>query len=85
MNFLLKAMPCSLPTYVMLVNFPVPVSALLLGRCALGERLDGTVFAGMALIFAGLLTLDGRLPAYGARIVGRYHSHGRSIKPSAES
>lgn len=58
-------------TNVMLVNFLVPVSALLLGRFALGERLDGTVFAGMALIFAGLLTLDGRLPSHGARLVRR--------------
>jgi drug/metabolite transporter (DMT)-like permease len=48
-------------TNVMLVNFLVPVSAVLLGRLALGEQLDWTVFAGMALIFTGLAAIDGRL------------------------
>jgi drug/metabolite transporter (DMT)-like permease len=48
-------------TNVMLVNFLVPVSALCLGTLVLGERPGSTVFAGMALIFAGLITIDGRL------------------------
>jgi drug/metabolite transporter (DMT)-like permease len=56
-------------TNVMLVNFLVPMSALLLGGLVLGERLDWTAFAGMALIFIGLITLDGRLLSQGARLV----------------
>jgi drug/metabolite transporter (DMT)-like permease len=48
-------------TNVMLVNFLVPISAVLLGRLILGERLDWTVFAGMALVFFGLAAIDGRL------------------------
>jgi drug/metabolite transporter (DMT)-like permease len=48
-------------TNVMLVNFLVPISAVLLGRLILGERLDWTVFAGMALVFMGLAAIDGRL------------------------
>jgi len=45
------------------VTFLVPVSAVLLGTFVLGERLGPTTFAGMALIFAGLAALDGRLLA----------------------
>ena len=37
-----------------LVTFLIPVSALLLGVFVLGERVDWTLFLGMALIFAGL-------------------------------
>lgn len=48
-------------TNVMLVNFLIPVSALLLGMLVLGERLDWTAFAGMACIFTGLVAIDGRL------------------------
>ena len=66
-------------TNVMLVNFLVPVSALLLGMLALGERPDGTVFAGMALIFTGLLSMDGRLLSHGARLVWRSKNPPHSI------
>ena len=48
-------------TNLLLVTFLIPVSALLLGTIFLGERLDWTAFAGMALIFAGLAAVDGRL------------------------
>lgn len=48
-------------TNVMLVNFLVPISAVFLGRLILGERLEWTGFAGMALIFVGLAAIDGRL------------------------
>ena len=44
-----------------LVTFLIPVSALLLGVFVLGERVDWTLFLGMALIFAGLVAVDGRL------------------------
>jgi drug/metabolite transporter (DMT)-like permease len=43
------------------VTFLVPVSAVLLGTFALGERLAPATFAGMVLIFAGLALLDGRI------------------------
>jgi drug/metabolite transporter (DMT)-like permease len=66
-------------TNVMLVNFLVPVSAVLLGRLALGERLDWTAFAGMALVFTGLATIDGRLlsVALGRRAVDGTERHKR--------
>ncbi len=44
-----------------LVTLVVPVSAILLGALFLGERLEPFEFAGMALISAGLVTIDGRL------------------------
>ncbi len=44
-----------------LVTLIVPVSALLLGSLFLGERLESFELAGMALIGAGLLVIDGRL------------------------
>jgi drug/metabolite transporter (DMT)-like permease len=50
-------------TNLLLVTFLIPVSALLLGGLVLGERPDGTAFAGMALIFLGLVAVDGRLLA----------------------
>ncbi len=50
-------------TNLLLVTFLIPVSALLLGMVFLGERPDWTAFAGMALIFAGLAAVDGRLVA----------------------
>jgi len=40
-----------------------PVGALLPGVPVLGERPQWAAFAGMALIFAGLAAVDGRLPA----------------------
>lgn len=48
-------------TNLMLVTLLNPVTALLLGIVVLGERPHWTAFAGMALIFAGLLVMDGRL------------------------
>lgn len=48
-------------TNIMLVTFLIPVSAILLGATILGERLDPRHFLGMALIFAGLSAIDGRL------------------------
>ena len=48
-------------TNLLLVTFLIPVSALLLGGVVLGERPDGAAFAGMALIFLGLVAVDGRL------------------------
>jgi drug/metabolite transporter (DMT)-like permease len=37
------------------------VSAILLGVIILGERLGWNAFGGMALIFLGLIAIDGRL------------------------
>ena len=48
-------------TNVMLVTLLMPVIALLLGSIGLGERVTPTALAGMALIAAGLLAIDGRL------------------------
>lgn len=44
-----------------LVTLLIPVSAIFLGRMFLGEVLLINHFAGMALIFMGLLSIDGRL------------------------
>ena len=48
-------------TNLLLVTFLIPVSAILLGVLALGERLTANQLAGMALIGAGLVAIDGRL------------------------
>jgi len=48
-------------TNVMLVTFLVPVSAMALGIFVLGEAFTLTAALGMALIFAGLAAVDGRL------------------------
>ena len=48
-------------TNLLLVTFLIPVSALVLGIVFLGERLDWTAYAGMALIFLGLAAVDGRV------------------------
>jgi drug/metabolite transporter (DMT)-like permease len=48
-------------TNLVLVTFLIPVSAIMLGSLALGERLDPQHFLGMALIAAGLAAIDGRL------------------------
>ena len=61
-------------TNLLLVTFLVPVSAILLGSFVLGERLDPRHFLGMALIGAGLASIDGRLFKLGA---GRLRSETR--------
>jgi drug/metabolite transporter (DMT)-like permease len=48
----------------MLVTFLIPVSAILLGTLFLSERLEPAALAGMALIFAGLAAVDGRVFAW---------------------
>ncbi len=48
-------------TNLSLVTFLVPVSAILLGAIFLGERLAPRHYGGVALIFAGLAVLDGKL------------------------
>lgn len=48
-------------TYTSLVTFLIPLSAVMLGVLILGERLSGSAIAGMILILAGLLVIDGRL------------------------
>ncbi len=48
-------------TNLLLVNFLVPVSAILLGSLVLGEVLEAKHFAGMALIGLGLSCIDGAL------------------------
>nr|WP_325262427.1 DMT family transporter [uncultured Rhizobium sp.] len=48
-------------TNASLVTLLIPPSAILLGVFFLGERLEWTDIAGMAVICAGLLLLDGRI------------------------
>lgn len=48
-------------TNLLLVTFLIPVTAILLGAVALGERLEPRHFAGMALIGLGLALIDGRV------------------------
>ncbi len=48
-------------TNLLLVTFLIPVSARLLGTFVLGERPGGSALAGLALIFAGLAAVDGRV------------------------
>ncbi len=48
-------------TNVMLVTFLIPVSAMGLGVFILGEAFTLNAALGMALIFAGLVAVDGRL------------------------
>ena len=48
-------------TNVTLVTVLVPVVAILIGVFGLGEHIGAIEFLGMALIFAGLAVIDGRL------------------------
>ncbi len=48
-------------TNILLVTFLIPVSAILLGVLVLGERPGWNAFGGMALIFVGLMAIDGRM------------------------
>lgn len=54
-------------TNIVLVTFLIPVSAILLGILALGETPGWNAFAGMGLIFTGLLFIDGRLVPSGKK------------------
>lgn len=48
-------------TNVLLVTFLIPVSAVMLGMCVLGEHFELRHVTGMALIGAGLAAIDGRI------------------------
>lgn len=48
-------------TNITLVAFLIPISAIFLGVVILDETLSINALAGMGLIFAGLLVIDGRL------------------------
>jgi len=48
-------------TNILLVTFLIPVSAIFLGMVVLGETPGWNAFAGMGLIFFGLIFIDGRL------------------------
>ena len=51
-------------TNLLLVTFLLPASALLLGWFVLGESIPPRAWGGMALIGAGLVAIDGRLPRF---------------------
>ena len=42
------------PTFVSLINYMIPVVALITGMVVLGEEMVGAVFAGLFVILAGL-------------------------------
>lgn len=48
-------------TFATSSTFLIPISALALGAIFRGERIDALDFVGMAVIFVGLATLDGRV------------------------
>ena len=48
-------------TNLLLVTFLIPISAILLGVGILGENIEPTQIAGMAMIALGLAAIDGRL------------------------
>lgn len=58
-------------TNTSLVTFLIPVTAVLLGALALGERLEPHQIAGMAVIAVGLVAIDGRAGHALARRRGR--------------
>jgi drug/metabolite transporter (DMT)-like permease len=61
-------------TNVMLVTLLMPVIALLLGSALLGETVTAAALAGMALIFCGLLAIDGRALALVRTVAGASRS-----------
>jgi drug/metabolite transporter (DMT)-like permease len=48
------------PTYLLLVTLLMPIGAVLLGALVIAERPSPGAVAGMALIFVGLMVIDGR-------------------------
>ena len=56
------------------VTLLVPISALLLGAAVLGEHLPASALAGMAVIMAGLLLIDGRIFAKRAQRLRSVHA-----------
>ena len=55
----------------LLINFLVPVYAILMGWAVLGETLSPPAFGGMTLIALGLAAIDGRAIAWlRARVIG---------------
>jgi len=68
-------------TNVLLVTLLVPVSATLFGIGLLGESLGWRTLAGMAIIFAGLAIIDGRL-LRGRSVMRKAGAAGRSSPDS---
>ena len=66
-------------TNLLLVTLLVPVSAIVFGSLILGEVLDITHFAGMALIGLGLISIDGRLFVRFQSIVPCVDAHARAM------
>ena len=58
-------------TNLLLVTFLIPVSAIVLGSLFLDETLGLDQLGGMALIGAGLIVIDGRVPARLGRVSRR--------------
>ncbi len=66
-------------TNVLLVTFLVPIGAVLLGVTILKETIRWEELAGMGMIFLGLISIDGRLPAY----LGRKIASGKTGRPQS--
>jgi drug/metabolite transporter (DMT)-like permease len=58
-------------TNVLLVTFLVPIGAVILGVWVLHESIHPEEYAGMGMIFMGLVFIDGRVLAYLRRKVSR--------------
>ena len=56
-----RILPRSGATKMSTITFIAPLSTLVIGWLALGERLGPLHFAGMAAIFLGLFLIDGKL------------------------
>ena len=74
------------PTNVLLVTLLVPVSAIVLGAVILHEAILARHLAGMGLIAAALLALDGRLVEVFSkrRVPGPGFSYGKTSRPDQE-
>ncbi len=59
--FYFKLLESAGASNALLITFLMPVTAILLGIAFLGERMTGAQMAGMALIAAGLVVMDGRV------------------------
>jgi drug/metabolite transporter (DMT)-like permease len=69
-------------TNLLLVTFLIPVSAMVLGTTLLAERLDPSIFPGMALIGLGLAAIDGRLLRFRPRAKARARSRCDAPEPA---
>ncbi len=63
-NWQLSGLPYVMHYVPSMVTFLIPASAILLGVIFLGETLALNHVMGLALIFCGLLLVDGQVPRF---------------------